>query len=268
MTERIVHLDRKNERTLEGSVTGDASRLALHIHGSYGNYWENPFVKKLAPLYVNAGYSYASVNNPGHDDNTTHENFSESFDVIAAWIKQLTEPGEKLILQGHSLGALKIIAMVNDSRYAELIKRVSGIVLLSPFDVVAFYGGENIVRRRDHAKEFRDENGENAIMPDSIFDVWPISAKTFLELSEQGGPYDLFPTREHRIGTLGSIKIPTKVVIGGEDIASYPSPTHVYELLDEKNIDTTFIEGAPHNFAGYEDVLYRDLEEFVASLDR
>lgn len=251
---------------LEGFSSTDHDNLVLHIHGSWGNYNGNPFVEYVAKTYNSLGWRYASTNNPGCNEGTIHEDFSISCDAIAQWVSELAPRNTPIILQGHSLGALKILFMVNNTRYAEIVKRIAGIVLLSPFDLVAFYGGQNVERRRNHAKEFRDENGERAVLPHSIFDIWEISAGTFLELSEQGGPYDGFPTREKSIGYLAKVTIPTLVVIGGQDSASYPSPLAVTELLENKSINHVFLEEAPHNFAGSEDELAEAIADFVSTI--
>ncbi|HMS24981.1 MAG TPA: alpha/beta hydrolase [Acidimicrobiia bacterium] len=261
----FVTLARKDQELLHGARTGDGNALALHIHGSWGNFYENPFVLDVAQTYLDAGFTYASVNNPGHDGGTITESFDESFAAIRDWCDQLA-PEAPVILQAHSLGALKILRLATHPDFADFFERVSAVVLLSPFDLVGFYGGRNAERRRSHAKEFRDQFGGKAILPASIFDVWPISAETFLELSEPGSEYDLFPSRNHDVGALASLAIPTLVVLGGEDIASDPTAVDVMTALEAVEATSILIDNAQHNFAGHETELAGCIQKFLATL--
>ncbi len=240
--------------------------LCMHIHGSWGNFYENPFCTQLSIVYNNAGFDYASVNLSGHDGGTISENFGESIDEIVSWINFLVDDETKIILQGHSLGALKLIRLASSSQYADLHERTAGLVLLSPFDLVAFYGGPNVERRRSHAKEFRDENGEQALVPKSIFDMWPISVKSYLELSEPEGDYDIFPTRLGEFGELDDTEIPRLVVLGEDDQASYPGAENVLDILEISTSSCELISSAPHNFAGCEDTLTKVVSNFIESL--
>ncbi len=262
---QFVTLDRKGEKILCGVRRGNGDNVALHVHGSGGNFYENPFALGVSDTYISAGYSYASTNNPGHDTNVVTENFDDSLDAIVDWCNQLAPQG-RIILQGHSLGALKILRLATHRDYAEFFERVAAIVLLSPFDLVGFYGGPNSERRREHAKEFRDQYGDTAILPQSIFDAWPISARTFLELSEAGSEYDLFPTRtlNRDIGAVAHVTVPTLVVLGSEDIYCIPTAQEVAESLKASRAKTVLIEGAPHNFAGYEQQLSRAIADFLS----
>lgn len=265
----FITLDRKGDSPLHGLLFPGSDSLVLHIHGSWGNFYENPFAVGLSSIYNKHGFTYATVNTPGHDFGTIHEDFDESLDCIVSWVNNINSECNSIVLQGHSLGALKILRMFQESHYEEFLSRVKGLVLLAPFDLVGFYGGQNIDRRREHAKEFRDQNGEEALVPSTIFDIWPISVKTFLELSEPDSEFDLFPTRKNEIGSFRNLEIPTLVAIGENDIASYPLPEKAIELLNDGNnkIETRLLENAPHNFVGEESNLYSLIDEFVKNLN-
>lgn len=262
----VITLEREGEPTLHGMTAGQGSSLALHIHGSWGNFYENPFVVELAGSYISTGYQYASINTPGHDYGTINEKFDDSFLAIQSWCEQLTGSDTKILLQGHSLGALKILRMKQLEEFKEFFESVIAIVLLSPFDLVGFYGGRNPERRRAHAKEFRDQFGERAILPNTIFNQWPISAGTFLELSEPGSEYDLFPSRLGQVDTLSKIEVPTLVVLGSQDFASDPTATDVSSAVEITSATCKLIEGAPHNFAGFESSLSKHVLDFIENL--
>jgi alpha-beta hydrolase superfamily lysophospholipase len=256
---------------LHGLKTGHAPRCVIHIHGTWGNFYENPFALQLSDTYVNAGWSYATVNNQGHDGGSITEEFGASLPEIAAWANRLAPNQEPLILQGHSLGALKILRMLQVGEYSELTRRLTAAVLLSPFDLVAFNGGvgEDLKRNRDEAKLLRRENGGTSLVGTDMFSWWPLSIDTYLEATNEGSAWDLFPTRENNIGALGALNIPVMVAIGGKDFASYPDARQAAELVSQQappNVHLAFIEDAPHNFAGHEDALGHHIRDFIASL--
>jgi pimeloyl-ACP methyl ester carboxylesterase len=254
---------------LHGLSTGDADTLALHIHGTWGNFYENPFALGIAETYVSAGYRYASVNNPGHDGGSINEDFDESTSAILGWVEALQRPQDSgLVLQGHSLGALKLLRLL--SAAPTPIPAVSGLVLLSPFDLVAFYAGvgQSVAARREAARAQAKLHGDTAILDTSVFDTWPIGVDAYLRATEVGGPWDLFPTRDGSVGRLASIGLPTLVVLGSADFAATPTVSEVARLVrdhvPEANVHV--IQDAPHNFAGYEKQLYSVVGSFLRSI--
>ena len=208
-----------------------------------------------------------SLDLTSHDRGSIDDNFDDGLEQIQDWCKKLESSKTNIVLQGHSLGALKIIRMANSPKYEELFERVVGCILLSPFDLVAFYGGPNVDRRRAHAKEFRDENGPEALVPESIFNVWPISVKTYLEFSEPEGDFDIFPTRLGQLGELDKTDIPRLVIIGEQDNACYPGAENVMAVLESSSASSVLVAGAPHNFAGYEVQVEKQIEKFVANIN-
>lgn len=264
-TYRFETLTRPAEH-LHGVSAGDADKLAIHVHGTWGNFYENPFALGIAPSYLSAGYRYASINTPGHDGGSIDEDFDESIQAVGDWVDALKRPGDsRLILQGHSLGALKLMRLASTGKAASL--STSGLVLFSPFDLVAFYAGvgDAIERKRSAAGAQAELRGESVILDTAIFDLWPIGVGTFLRATEVGGPWDIFPTRDGSVGELGSIGIPTLVVLGSADFAATGD---VADLLSDHapSVDVQVIDGAPHNFAGYENELYSVVESFLQRL--
>ena len=75
----------------------------------------------------------------------------------------------------------------------------------------------------------------------------------------------MFPTRKKEIGILSSLKIPALVVLGEEDVASDPTAKDVMSALEAGKCESVLIQGAPHNFAGYETELYEIVSGFVSS---
>ncbi|CAM5738762.1 hypothetical protein SALBM311S_02763 [Streptomyces alboniger] len=252
---------------LHGMSHGSGDVVALHLHGTWGNFYENPFVAALAPVYADHGIRYAAVNLPSHDGGSIAESMSDALDALDAWVTELAGPGTSIILQGHSLGALKIIAAWQKSH--NVVGRVKATVLLSPFDAVAFYGGktaDEIESNRRTVEEHAAKFGENSLVPEEIFDLWPLSSAMYLSATQTGGDWDVFPSREGtHVNALQPITCPTLVVLGSEDFASFPAPQAVAESLTKQ--EALVIEGAPHNFAGKEPELSTKINAFLDNLN-
>jgi alpha-beta hydrolase superfamily lysophospholipase len=255
---------------LHGLMCGDGEALALHVHGTWGNFYENPFVLRLTKIYNDSDCTYASTNNPGHDGGSIEEDFDASLPVIRGWIELLAPPNSRLVLQGHSLGALKLLRLLAHEEYQDIAERVDRLILLSPFDLVAFYGGSEdrqIANRRSEVARSTQKD-PYALVDRRIFDVWPISAGSFLHATEPDGPWDLVPTRNGSAGAL-RVSVPMLVVLGGNDFASTPSPAAVADIVREQVPAATVhvIQDAPHNFAGKEEELSRQVHSFLVRRD-
>jgi hypothetical protein len=165
---------------------------------------------------------------------------------------------------------LKILRLLQDQQYAELRARTVAAVLLSPFDMVAFNGGvgDELRERRAMAQRLMARQGDEALVTTDIFDAWPLSVKTYLEATTAGGRWDLLPTREKSAGAVGNVDLPTLVAIGGSDFASYPNPATAAEIIGQQvpTAAVAFMDGAPHNFAGHEDLLAKAISNFLRVL--
>jgi pimeloyl-ACP methyl ester carboxylesterase len=216
-----------------------------------------------------------AANFPGHDATAATEAWDEFGPALEAWVDR-AGGAERLVLQGHSLGALKVLHYMQ-SKSGKLHDMVRGLILLSPFDIVAFYGGPSedaIVKKRRVAEDLRATKGAAALLPPDMFDLWPISLGTYLELGASNGPADQFPVR-HGLSQWHppEDRLPLFIAIGGSDFAALPSPEVVVgaclarkkALAGKADIDVSLIEGAPHNFDGKIDELVRDLRGWTQS---
>ncbi len=249
------------------SVSG-AAATAIHVHGTWGNFYANPFIVPLGNLYSEHGISYLSANFPGHDETAVVERFDESMVAMDEWIDELA-PSGPLILQGHSLGALKVLGYMQCGPLRNTA-RVRGLVLLSPFDVVAFYAlgkPENIPARLERASTLLQSAGASALVPKEMFNLWDISVGTYLDLASPGCRADQFPTRSSlESAWIKSSQVPIFVSIGSEDFAAYPSPTTVVEASSKLTAVTArLVPNAPHNFAGETEVLVSEVARWLSS---
>ncbi|MCX6154098.1 MAG: hypothetical protein NT007_08060 [Candidatus Kapabacteria bacterium] len=101
----------------------NSKKVIIHIHGSYGNFYHDKFIKVMAKIYTESGYNFFSFNL------TCHDGFSEGYknknvfeyiggavsdfltcisDIEGA-IQFVAKFNEKIILQGHSLGCDRVV---------------------------------------------------------------------------------------------------------------------------------------------------------------
>src|SRR3989344_3537114 len=96
----------------------------LHIHGFEGNFYDNNFVHVLADSLDEAGIGFLTVNTRGNGRDTDfstvdnklkrigarYELLEEAHLDITAWLKFLIKEGyQQIVLQGHSLGTMKVV---------------------------------------------------------------------------------------------------------------------------------------------------------------
>jgi pimeloyl-ACP methyl ester carboxylesterase len=244
--------------------------LAVHVHGTAGNFYGNPFVVPTAEFHLAAGRSFLTANFPGHDDTAAFEDFDDFTPALDAWLDGYA--GDlPIILQGHSLGALKILRYLSDERAGHR-DRIMELILLAPFDAVAFYANgepEQAADRLQRVKLIAPQDGHRALVPEEMFEHWPISTLTFSQIGAPGTVADQFPSRHGLNGTsLERVGLPTFVAIGGADFAAYPNPGAAVKMADALPWVSAYeIPGAPHNFAGEVPALLAALRDWSAAND-
>jgi hypothetical protein len=138
-------------------------------------------------------------------------------------------------------------------------------VLLSPFDLAAFYGGKSdevIGDRRNRIVQDVDRNIYD-LVDMGEFSTWPVSSRTLLRATEMGGPWDLFPTRNGSAGAVSSIACPLVIALGSNDFAATPSIEAAAAILADSGIACQIVAGAPHNFAGRINELESTIKQFL-----
>src|SRR5215218_2550319 len=129
MKGNIVRVTAEDGLILQGFIGGGEPNpiAVVHIHGSYGKFFENFFLDNMAAAFESMGVTFASIGTRGRDYYADYkikrdekyesvriggigEVFQESQRDIAAWISFLRDRGTShFILQGHSLGAMKAV---------------------------------------------------------------------------------------------------------------------------------------------------------------
>lgn len=205
--------------------------IVLHVHGIYGNFYENTFLDVLTEAYNEIGMAFLPFNTRGHDYfanvrtymqgiygckriGAALDTFQDCDRDLHAWFNFAQARGyERIILQGHSLGAMKAVYYFKSHP-----DFTSAIMLLSPPDHLGLQrarAGDLQAGFLKTATELSQTN-EHALMPASAyFDT--ISAHTFLSFfsnPEDTGMFDYENVPLMRKAGLGSITCPMFVTFG------------------------------------------------------
>jgi pimeloyl-ACP methyl ester carboxylesterase len=249
----------------------------IHVHGLAGNFYENRFIDHVGAAVVGRGLGFLTVNTRGRDYLSDfiveeaggtmtyaqiggiHEIFGDCILDIEAWVRFLRSVGSKrMILQGHSHGALKVTYYLHQSRPPG----VAGLILLSPSDDFACQRmrlGRRFDEALDMAKTMAGTGRGRDLMPPGYFH-YPVSASTYLDIFGEDSKVKMFnlartDTCEFR--ELNSVPVPILAVVGSVDEAFVDAPADYLELIRaEAESSPCFtgrvIEGAPHNYLGSE----------------
>jgi pimeloyl-ACP methyl ester carboxylesterase len=248
--------------------------LLLHYHGLAGNFYENRFIHTFSRKASELGVSFLTVNSRAHDHfsdahyvgsadvlrrGAAHSQISEICSDVLSWIDYAKEMGfERIILQGHSAGAVAVAKLLIGQERESIV----GAVFASPTDMVGLQiATHGEPRFRELLKRARRQvaAGDNTrslledVLPNYTFD-----ARTFLDLFEPGGPGDVFDFRSAtRLRLLRGIECPLLVFFGGgEEVCPVPVGDALERLENELggSIDLTcaVIDRAPHSYREHE----------------
>jgi len=124
----------------EGQVRRQPTVIVLH--GVGGNFYQSSTFEPLLPKLQAAGYPTLTVNTRGHDSvfgaqlGNVRKRLGAAYEIvddcrqdILAWIKFLAGRGhERVILLGHSLGAIKAVYAQANDRHANVV----AVIAVSP----------------------------------------------------------------------------------------------------------------------------------------
>ena len=264
--------------------------IVIHHHGMEGNFYENTFISFMAQIYTEKGISFLTYNNRGHDyicdlkmdttdgvksikGGTAYENIGDNANDVEGAVNYCKGKGyRKIVLQGHSSGANKVV-------YAMATRNIDvfATVLLSPCDDYGLYISETTIEEinafRKIAKNMIDEGKTNEFMPRDAYMGTLISPKTYLECSIEGSAIDVFPYRdsENEFEHFSKINTPIFVTFGTGGDYVLQEFEDVEKLLNEKkseqaSISFNLIEGAPHNYRMHERELAEKISDWICNL--
>ncbi len=259
-------------------------KVVIHIHGMAGNFYENRFLDPMAKTFTENGWSFMAVNTRGHDyiadfplagneekyvrRGNTFEQFVDCLEDIRPAVDFAATRGfTTIVLQGHSLGAVKVTYYLGATRDP----RISRLVLASPPDMVGLFeqDGDIHQQRVTLARELVTKGQGKEILPQKIWGSNYLSAETYLDFSIRDNPIDVFNTYdEAKSSVLAKINVPIFAFLGSKDDAMILPLARALQVLKEKatscpRFDTDIIEGAPHSYFGHEEEAARRILEWL-----
>ncbi|WP_005224220.1 alpha/beta fold hydrolase [Marichromatium purpuratum] len=271
--------------------TGFENRAIIHVHGLAGNFYEQRFVDNLASAAESSDCRILLFNNRGHDyfsdaikeidgrretvsKGGAHERLADAaYDIEAAIAFVKARGLDDVIITAHSTGCVKLVRYVLDTINHP---KITGVVFISPSDDVGLQAenaGAEFQKTIDAAKHMVQEGRADEIMPDGTF-FYPIDAQAYLDLFDPHGFGNVFDltNRGRGLEMLSNWSIPTLIVLGSEDIAvtdteKKRAAEEILQALPEDSAHrSVVIEGAAHDYAGYESKLQVIIEEWIANL--
>ncbi len=281
----------------------------VHVHGWEGNFYENRFIDHAADVYVRHGIGFVSGNNRGHDyiadllrhkhgernrqerqgrqvartngqENANrydyvqvggmYEKLADSVADIRAWIDFVVGRGAKrVILQGHSHGAIKVVHYLTTTHDP----RVGGLILLSPSDDMSWAReklGQRFLWVLARARELVRAGKGRQLLPEKDF-PYSVSAATFFDCYNKGsiaGIFNVSRTDRREFPELTGIRVPVLLAVGTVEEAFVGKPqkfvADVRACMDNcPSFTGAVIEGAPHNYLGHERELAGVLDKWL-----
>jgi pimeloyl-ACP methyl ester carboxylesterase len=147
MNVSFIRFKATDEVELQGwlsQLSGDTA--VLHMHGMSGNGYENYFLDNLREMYSKHSVTFFSIDNRGRgvitdfrqgegtkQGGSCFELIEESVHDIAGAIEYLKNLGKtKIILQGHSLGCIKVVNYLLEKGQSD----IQAAILIAPTDMV------------------------------------------------------------------------------------------------------------------------------------
>ena len=226
---RLVKIATGDGHQLDGFVYEAKESIAtvLHVHGSFGNFYHQPFVQVFAQVLTRQGINLLSCNM------RTHDGIAEGYDAdgemtyvggslarfetcvkdIQGAVRWCRELGPKVYLQGHSLGCDRVL------HYLESTKAAVSPILLSPCDSrqlqKEWLGEQQFTRQQATLRERREKRSTEAE------EAWNWAAPDAYGLKGEDGWTYQIPVTEEVLESilLGAVGRILAVEMGGAEIS-------------------------------------------------
>jgi pimeloyl-ACP methyl ester carboxylesterase len=279
----LVHVRAQDGVSLHGAYqtptktrSNGAYDVAILMHGAGANFYGNRFFEKASRVLRANGIHLLKVNNRGHDlvyaasqrlrtvwQGGAFEKVDEARLDMAAWLEFAAQRGwKRVLLVGHSLGALKIL-LTQAFHPSELVK---GAIACSP--PCLSYQRFMASKARDRfqksfvlaQQQVADGRAEQLIQVDFPFPLW-ISASNYID---KYGPEE----RYNILRFTDMVEQPTLLIFGEKELAEHISflqlDVQLNALLEGKSHFTLkSIPGADHFYSGTDDLLASEIEAWI-----
>jgi len=205
---------------------------------------------------------------------TANEDVKEGYEDILGAILKLKELGyENIHLQGHSLGATKIVYTYNRLlEKSEISNNIKSVILLSLIDIpgmLKVYLKNKYDEYVNLAKEKENAGLEDEYMPKEAF-IHPISVKTFLKYTRDSEVINFANYgQDKKLEKLNNIKVPLFMRWGNVNEMIIQKPQELVEIINNtiqnQKKDINYTDGANHNYTNKEEVIAEEIIKFIIS---
>lgn len=264
-------------------------KVILSVHGMSSNCFKerDSIIAKNAN---EAGISYFGFNNRGSElvkyikkningkeekilGGASYEDVLNGYEDIVGAILKLRELGyEKIYLQGHSLGCTKIVYTHHELKTDddELLNNIKGIILLSLVDIpgaLKIYLKDKFETYISLAEQKESAGLNQELMPKGSF-IHPISVKTFLRYAKNNQEINFAQYgRDTKLDKLNEIETPIFMRWGNVNEMILQDAEKLVEIVSNSisnpEKDINYIDGADHGYTGKEEILAKEIVEFI-----
>jgi len=262
--------------------------IVLHLHGFEGDFFNNAFVDIVAKKLHANGFGFLSIQTRGTASEYAldvdlgndigvkkcgahYELLEEAYRDIDAGVNFLVGEGySNIVLQGHSLGTIKVVRYMFEGKLKGSVKK---LVLLAPFDknylAEEFTGGRwaSYVKKAEEATQ----GGLGTQMIPKKWDEVGLSYQTYVSWYKDDDLSRMFNFYDKGCGfpILNALKLPVKVIVGSEDEyfhrSNQSNPQEALDIMSQHigNFSSRLIQGAHHTYTGFETVVADEITSFL-----
>lgn len=278
---RINSIDGIEQPGILYTPNENTNKVAIHVHGLNGNFYENRFLDILAKSYTDKNYAFLTFNNRGKDFiaellkgngftviGGSLERFKDcilDIEGVVNWVKQ--KGYSEIILEGHSYGCNKVLYYYNHKKDDSIKK----IVLLAPCDIPSegkkFLSDEEYKTAKEESTRLVNKGKANELIDFSVMANGKIAAGTYYNDFLPGGENDFIrysDGKNEKSEVLNSIDIPILIVFGSIDECVLTQPIDIvieYLKNNISNCNIQIIEGADHLYTNK----YKELGNVISS---
>lgn len=289
---RLISFNNANNLELIGLLFEPQNQttqtIAIHVHGNYGNFYNNKFIWYMSKIYTKNDISFLTFNLSAHDGLCEGyrlgvldyigggvADYNESLLDIEAAVGFARQIGYKnIILQGHSLGCDKILDYTINKSCDDF-----KIVLLSPVDSYAvqtrwlkLHKNETIPQQINRLKQYQnsnddslgwldiDEYGAEGLNADWIYKI-PVTQKALLSILEGSA----FKYLNLTCGENFISNVPTFVFLGNRD-GLQMSTQEEMRLFLMQHFTNCFVDDtldSDHDIIGVEEILTERIVHWI-----
>lgn len=286
MSERIIEFHALDGVKINGYLMSSNNKSVLiEIHGMSSNCFKKR-EKVIAKTLNNIGIDAICIDTRGSEivkyikyndvrkelAGTAYEDVEESYYDLMGAIRYALSLGYKdIYLQGHSLGATKVVYTYTKmkEKQVEELKNIKGIILLSLVDIPDMFKTYFSKKYLSSYAEEKEKNGQVLeLMPHDTF-IHPISVKTYLKYAKYNSKINFaqYSNENYDFDTLNKIDVPLFMRWGNDNELIRKSAQEQVELMrrviKKKDVDINFIDGANHSYNGKETELANDIATFL-----